>query len=158
VTALRTQQCKLLEQQFRVLASLQSGLDWSFDRLPTLTQGVVHVPATNERVAAIVHRFARLQDQFECALRHARITLGEKGRSLNNVIGWAVGQDILPDTETWLMIRSLSNRLTHEYDLGSGQLPDLIALVREAWETLTVCIERFATTCRSLGLLETSVV
>lgn len=152
MTTLLEQQRALLQHKIDVLNRLQSGLEWSFQRLPELTDDNISDPAVSERVAAIVERFTKLQDQLAGGLQHAHIMLGEKRRSFADVVDWAVKQEILPDNDTWLELRSLRNWLTHEYDPESDQLPELIALVRNALATLTACIERFSKTCQSLGL------
>lgn len=153
MTTLLDQQRALLQHKPEVLTRLQAGLEWSFQRLPLLTEDSIHDPSVNERIAAIVDRFTKLQDQFAGALQHAHSMLGEKRRSFADVVFWAVEQEILPDNATWLEIRMLRNRLTHEYDLESEQLPELIALVREALTTLAISIGCFGKACRSFGLV-----
>lgn len=153
MTTLLEQQRALLQHKFEVLARLQEGLEWSFQRLPELADNNIHDPAVSERIAAIVERFTKLQDQLAGTLQHAYTMLGERHRSFADVVNWAVKQEILPDSDTWLELRTLRNRLTHEYDLESDQLPELIALVRDALTTLAAYIERFRSTCQSLGLL-----
>lgn len=146
------EQKALLKQKLQTLARLEENLHWSFKHLPTLDEHSGDNPAVSERVSAIVDRFTKLQDQFTSALRHAHDMLGDKSRTFSDVIVWAVKLDILPDQNTWLELRSLRNRLTHEYDLESERLPELIALIRVSFETLRVSIERFALTCKELHL------
>ena len=106
MTALLEQQRALLQQKFQVLARLQAGLEWSFQRLPELTDDNISDPAVSERVAAIVERFTKLQDQLAGGLQHAHIMLDEKRRSFFDVVDWSVKQEILPDNDTWLELRS----------------------------------------------------
>lgn len=153
MTTLFGQQQALLAEKLQVLGRLQAGLEWSFGRLPPLTTDSTRDHAVSERIAAIVDRFTKLQDQFAGALTHAHSMLGEKSRGFTDVLTWAVEQNVLPDTRTWLELRSLRNRLTHEYDLESEQVPELVALVREALATRIACIKRFDTVCRSTGLV-----
>lgn len=74
---------------------------------------------------------------------HAHVMRGEKYRSFSDVVNWAVEQNILASNITWLELRSLRNQLTHEYDLESDRLPELIALVEEAFETMVTAIADF---------------
>lgn len=153
MSTLFTQQQRLLSQKLEVLRRLQAGLQWSFDRLPPLTVKNINDPAVNERISAIVDRFCKLQDQFAGAMRHAHSMLGEKSRSFTDVITWAVEQGVLPSSQHWLELRSLRNRLTHEYDLESESLPDLITLVRDGLEAMNTSIASFDSVCRATGLL-----
>lgn len=79
--------------------------------------------------------------------------LGEKQRSFHDVVAWAAAEQILPDEATWLELRSLRNRLTHEYDLAGDILPELIALIRQGFTTLTSAIDVFTRLCSQRGLI-----
>jgi hypothetical protein len=153
VNGLIEQQRTLLAQKLAVLARLQANLRWSFDRLPQSADLDARDPAITERTAAIVERFTKLQDQLAGALQHAHAMLGEKHRSFSDVVDWSVAQGFLPDSETWLELRALRNRLTHEYELENEQLADLLALIRAATTTLATCIQRFERRCRTLKLI-----
>lgn len=136
-----------------MLSRLEAGLAWSFERLPALTAESITDPAVSERVSAIVDRFTKLQDQFAGAMRHAHGMLGEKSRSFADVVTWAVGQEVIPDSKTWLELRSMCNRLTHEYDLERDSLTELIGLVREAFYLLVEISARFKALCQAQGLV-----
>lgn len=153
MTSPLAQQKILLDEKIRVLQRLDSQLQWSLDHLP-VAMDVSHIgdPTISERIAAIVDRFCKLQDQLAGALRHAHTLLGEKQRSFQDVVTWAVTQRLLPNQDTWLELRSLRNRLTHEYDLETDRLPELLALIRVAKNVLGTTIERFVALCERLGL------
>lgn len=152
MNSILAQQRKLLDEKILVLSRLQEGLQWSLDRLPPSDSINMDDPAASERVSAIVDRFCKLQDQLAGAMRHAHAMLGEKNRSFQDVVTWAVAQRILPDQEAWLELRSLRNRLTHEYDLASNDLPELVAMIRQTTTILTETSTRFAGLSRQLGL------
>lgn len=120
---------------------------WSLQRLPEPDAISADDPATGERLAAIVDRFCKLQDQFAGSMNHAHTMLGEKRRSFHDVVVWAIAEQILPDETTWLELRSLRNRLTHEYDLADDILPELMPLIRQARDTLHDAIKRFSQLC-----------
>lgn len=153
MTDLLSQQQKLLAEKLRVLARIHDGLVWSLDRLPTPEQTPLNDPAIAERAAAIVDRFCKLQDQLAGALGHAHAMLGERRRNFNDVVTWAVSEQILPAASTWLELRSLRNRLTHEYDLAAEDLPELMSLIRAGTDTLTGAIRQFERLCEQRGLL-----
>ena len=71
-------------------------------------------------------------------------------------MAWAVRVDILPDTATWLELRALRDRLTHDYDLEAESALELIALIRSSVEVLSGIIRRFEASCQESGLLPTS--
>lgn len=154
MTSLLEQQRELLEYKFRVLERLTAGLEWSLERLPQELSANIENPAVNERISAIVDRFCKLQDQFAGTLNHVHTMLGEKARSFNDVLTWAVSQNVLADSETWLELRSLRNRLTHEYDLENDEVPALIELVQQAFTTLVSAVERLDELCRLRKLLQ----
>ncbi len=147
------QQRRLLAEKLQVLARIETGLRWSLERLPEVTPSAVDDPATAERMAAIVDRFCKLQDQLAGALRHAHSMSGEQQRSFHDVVTWAVTAGILPDRATWLELRSLCNQLTHEYDPASTALPELIELIRQGHETLGTSITMFRDLCARHGLI-----
>lgn len=146
------QQKALLNEKIRILQRLDSQLQWSLDHLPSIDGNNLHDPAIGERIAAIVDRFCKLQDQLAGALRHAHNLLGEKQRSFQDVVTWAIAQQLLPSHDAWLELRSLRNRLTHEYDLETDRMPELLELIREGKTTLGAAIERFVALCEQLGL------
>lgn len=84
------QQQRLLEEKLCVLQRLQFGMNWSLERLPALDTLTTEDPATAERIATIVDRFCKLQDQLAGAMRHAHGMLSEKRRSFHDVVtgGW----------------------------------------------------------------------
>lgn len=145
------QQQALLGNRIQILKRLQMQLRWSLDRAPT-TPLQLDAPEVSERIAAIVARFCKLQDQFAGTLRHAHTMLGEKQRDFQDVITWAVARNLLPSRNIWLELRSLRNRLTHEYELDADRLPELLKLIRDAAATLDTAIARFITLCAQLGL------
>lgn len=100
MTALLSQQQRLLAEKLRVLARINNGLAWSLDRMPAPEQAPMDDPAVAERAAAIVERFCKLQDQLAGALGHAHAMLGERRRNFNDVVTWAVSEQILPATST----------------------------------------------------------
>lgn len=153
MTGLLAQQQRLLQEKLQVLERLQSGLAWSLERLPELDSAAIGDPAVTERAAAIVDRFCKQQDQMAGTLGHAHAMLGEKRRSFHDVVAWAVAERILPDEATWLELRSLRNRLTHDYDLANDALPELIALIRQGAATLATATEAFMRLCLHRGLL-----
>lgn len=153
MTFLLSQQQALLQDRLRVLQRLQEGLAWSLARLPELPEAPFGDPAIAERLAAIVDRFRKLQDQLAGAMRHAHTMLGEKQRSFHDVVTWAVAESLLADEATWLELRSLRNRLTHEYDPASETLPELIELIRSSSPILATAATRFAQLCAQRGLL-----
>lgn len=153
MTGMLAQQQRLLQEKLQVLERLQSGLAWSLERLPELDSDAIHDPAVTERVAAIVDRFCKLQDQMAGTLGHAHAMLGEKRRSFHDVVAWAVTERILPDETTWLELRSLRNRLTHDYDLANDALPELIALIRKGATTLAAAAASLKRLCVQRGLL-----
>lgn len=144
----------LLATKIAVLRRLENGLQYSFDRLPQITPASINDPAISERISAIIDRFTKLQDQLASALRHAHTMLGEKQRSFSDVVIWAVNQQIFDSEDSWLELRSLRNQLTHEYDLESDHLPELITLVRSATQVLQQALAKFSGVCRALHLLE----
>ncbi|HEX7338820.1 MAG TPA: hypothetical protein VF271_02690, partial [Rhodanobacteraceae bacterium] len=129
---------------------------WSLARLPELDASAPDDPAIAERTAAIVDRFCKLQDQLAGAMRHAHTMLGERQRNFQDVVTWAVSEHILPDEPTWLELRSLRNRLTHEYDLANDDLPDLMALIRQDNGILIAAATRFIQLCVQRGLIRHS--
>lgn len=154
MTSLLAQQQKLLEEKLRVLRRIRDGLAWSLKRLPDLNAATMDDPAVAERVAAIVDRFCKLQDQLAGAMRHAHTMLGERQRNFHDVVTWAVSEDILPNETTWLELRSLRNRLTHEYDLASGDMPELMALIRQGETTLAAAADQCIQRCTERGLID----
>lgn len=152
MTSPLAQQKQLLEDRICILQRLEARLQWSLDRLPDVDGGAIDNPAVSERISAIVDRFCKLQDQLAGSLRHAHSMLGEKQRSFQDVITWAVSQDILPNQAAWLELRALRNRLTHEYDLETDRLPELLTLVRQAKDILAIAITRFTHRCGELDL------
>lgn len=82
--------------------------------------------------------------------------LGERYRSFADVVAWAVRVTILPDTATWLELRALRNRLTHDYDLEAESALELVALIRSSAEVLSGIIQRFEASCRESRLLPAS--
>lgn len=154
MTPVLAQQQKLLAEKLQVLRRLEDGLHWSLERLPELHAGNIGEPDVTERAAAIVERFCKLQDQLAGSLRHAHTMLGEKQRSFHDVVIWAVSQHILANETAWLELRSLRNRLTHEYDLASDALPELIALIRQFTATLSGAINAFVDLCRRRHLAD----
>lgn len=154
MTSLLAQQQKLLEEKLRILRRIRDGLAWSLKRLPDLNAATMDDPAVAERVAAIVDRFCKLQDQLAGAMRHAHTMLGERQRNFNDVVTWAVSEHILPNETTWLELRSLRNRLTHEYDLASDDMPELMALIRQAETTLTAATDQCSQRCTERGLID----
>lgn len=147
------QQKQLLATRLQVLQRLQGGLEWSLERLPALNATTITEPEVSERISAIVDRFCKLQDQFAGVLGQAHILLGQRRRSFSDVITWAAEQNILADSTTWLELRSLRNRLTHEYDLTSDNLPELMALVRDGFATLQTAIQHFNDLASRHGLM-----
>lgn len=152
MTSLLHQQRKLLDEKLQVLQRLEHGLQWSLERLPEINAGNIDDPAISERISAIVDRFCKFQDQLAGALGHAHAMLGEKHRSFHDVVTWAVAEKILTDETVWLEICSLRNRLTHEYDLASDQLPELMTLVRQSKDVLTETTRRFMDLCKQRDL------
>lgn len=148
------QQKRLLAEKIAVLDRLEKGLQWSLDRLPEVNAHNINDPEISERISAIVDRFCKLQDQLVGAMSHAHGMLGEKQRSFQDVVTWAISNHILADTDTWLELRSLRNRLTHEYDLGSDRLPEFISQVRHDKDILDTAIPRFTGLCTQLGLTD----
>ena len=154
MSALFAEQQVLLAHQLQVLARLEQGIAYSLDRLPAaLDLEGLRNPEIAERVAALNDRFTKLQDQLAGALRHAHAMLGERYRSYADVVAWAVRLGILPDAPTWLELRALRNRLTHDYDLEAESALELIQLIRSSVDTLAGIMRRFATACRGSGLL-----
>lgn len=138
----------------QVLARLEQGIAFSLARLPTaLDLDELRKPEIAERVAALNDRFTKLQDQLAGALRHAHAMLGERYRSYADVVAWAVRLGILPDAPTWLELRALRNRLTHDYDLEAESALELIQLIRSSVDTLSGIMRRFEASCRDSGLL-----
>ncbi len=154
MTALFAEQQALLAHQLQVLTRLEQGIAFSLARLPAaLDLDELRKPEIAERVAALNDRFTKLQNQLAGALRHAHAMLGERYRSYADVVAWAVRLSILPDAPTWLELRALRNRLTHDYDLETESALDLIQLIRSSTDGLSGIIRRFATMCRDSGLL-----
>jgi len=153
MTTLLAQQQALLQEKLQVLQRLQDGLAWSLERLPRLDARRNNDPVIAERISAIVDRFCKLQDQLAGAMRHAHAMLGEKQRGFQDVVTWAVRQGIFTDGATWLELRSLRNRLTHEYDPSSEALAELIELIRSGHPVLVVATSEFAKICARSGLL-----
>lgn len=153
MTELLAQQRRLLAEKLRVLAHIRDGLTWSLERLPDPTTASVDDPATAERVAAIVDRSCKLQDQLAGTMGHVHAMLGERRRNFNDVVTWSVSEQILPTSAAWLELRGLRNRLTHEYDLASSDMPELILLIHRGTRTLTAAIRRLATLCEQRELL-----
>lgn len=135
ITLYEQQQQLLLAEKLRVLRRIQDGLRWSLQRLPELDGTAMNDPAVAERGAAIVDRFCKLQDQLAGVMRHVHAMLGERQRNFQDVVTWAISDGLLEKESTWLELRSLRNRLTHEYDPGSDELPDLMILIRQGEET-----------------------
>ncbi|HEX7325140.1 MAG TPA: hypothetical protein VF292_07285 [Rhodanobacteraceae bacterium] len=152
MNSLYAQQQALLADKMRTLRRIHAGLAWSLERLPALGAAAADDPAVAERVAAIVDRFCKLQDQLAGAMRHAHAMLGERQRNFHDVVTWAVTEGILPQESAWLELRSLRNRLTHEYDLAGDELPELMRLVRQSTGTLASAVQRFAEVCAARGL------
>lgn len=153
MTSLLAQQQKLLAEKLQVLQRLEDGLAWSLDHLPELEAAALDDPAVAERVAAIVDRFCKLQDQLAGAMRHVHSMLGEKQRSFHDVVTWAVSEQILPGESLWLELRSLRNRLTHEYDPKSEAFLELVAMIRAYSRHLGLASARLARLCEQRGLL-----
>lgn len=149
------QQQALLAEKIRVLQRIRNGLAWSLERLPETASADMDDPAAAERRAAIVDRFCKLQDQLAGAMRHAHAMLGEQQRNFHDVVAWAVSEGVLPDETTWLELRSLRNRMTHEYDPASHVMPELMALIRDSEPTLGTAADRLDQRCRERGLLTT---
>lgn len=156
MTSLLVQQRKLLDEKLRALQRIKGGLAWSLERLPELGASAMDDPAIAERIAAIVDRFCKLQDQLASAMRHAHSMLGERQRNFHDVVTWAVSEHVLPSEAAWLELRSLRNRLTHEYDLTDDGLPQLVALIREGDATLAVAIAQFTELCAKRNLISGS--
>lgn len=157
MSTLFAEQQALLAHQLSILARLEQGIAYSLQRLPaTLGLQDLQQPAIAERIAALNDRFTKLQDQLAGALRHAHAMLGERYRSFSDVVVWAVRVNILPDTPTWLELRALRNRLTHDYDLEAESALELIALIRSCADVLSGIIRRFEASCRESGLLPAS--
>ena len=144
MSTLFAEQQALLAHQLSILARLEQGIAYSMQRLPA-TPGLqdLQQPAIAERIAALHDRFTKPQDQLAGALRHAHAMLGERYRSLADVVAWAVRVNILPDTAAWLELRALRDRLTHDYDLEAESTLELIALSRSSVEVLSGIIRRF---------------
>lgn len=142
------QQQALLGEKLLILKRLQNALSWSLHRLPdAIDTQTISDPAMAERLAAIVDRFCKLQDQLAAAMRHAHAMLGEKQRSFHDVITWAINESILPDETTWLELRSLRNRLTHEYDPSSDAMPELVTMIRQGHAELATINDQFNRRC-----------
>lgn len=152
MNSLYAQQQTLLADKIRTLRRIHTGLAWSLERLPPPEATIVEDPTVAERIAAIVDRFCKLQDQLAGAMRHAHAMLGERQRNFHDVVTWAVTECILPNESAWLELRSLRNRLTHEYDLAGDEIPELMRLVRQSSNTLASAMQRFAEVCAARGL------
>lgn len=69
-----------------------------------------------ERVEAFASRFGRLQDQIGHKLFPCLLALvGQRGRSLIDVLGQVERLGVLNSTQDWLTWRALRNMLVHEY-------------------------------------------
>ena len=87
MSTLFAEQQALLAHQLSILARLEQGIAYSMQRLPaTLGLQDLQQPAIAERIAALNDRFTKLQDQRAGALRHAHAMLGERYRSLADVV------------------------------------------------------------------------
>ena len=156
MSALFAEQQALLAHQLQVLARLEQGIAYSLGRLPAaLDLDDLRNPEIAERVAALNDRFTKLQDQLAGALRHAHAMLGERYRSYADVVAWAVHLGILPDAPTWLELRALRNRLTHDYDLEAASALELHQLIRGSAATLEGIRRQFEAACRESGLMPT---
>ncbi len=154
---LLSEQQALLAEKLLIMQRLHGGLAWSLERLPACVDvQAISDPAVAERTAAVVDRFCKLQDQFAGALRQAHAMLGEKYRSFHDVVTWAVNERLLPDEPTWLELRSLRNRLTHEYDPANDALPELIQSIRDGHALLATAIHHFQSLCTQRGLVPTA--
>ena len=157
MSTLFAEQQALLAHQLSILARLEQGIAYSMQRLPaTLGLQDLQQPAIADRIAALHDRFTKPQDQRAGALRHAHAMLGERYRSLADVVAWAVRVNILPDTAAWLELRALRNRLAHDDDLEAESALELIALIRRSVGVLSGIIRRFEASCRESGLLPAS--
>lgn len=157
MSTLFAEQQALLAHPLSILARLEQGIAYSMQRLPaTLGRQDLQQPAISERIAALNDRFTKLQDQLAGALRHAHAMLGERYRSFADVVAWAVRVNVLPDTATWLELRALRNRLTHDYDLEAESALEWVALIRGSAEVSSGIIRRFEASCRDSGLLPAS--
>jgi hypothetical protein len=157
MSTLFAEQQALQAHQFSIPARLEQGIAYSMQRLPaTLGLQDLQQPAIAERIAALNDRFTKLQDQRAGALRRAHAMLGERYRSVADVVAWAVRVNIPPDTAAWLELCALRNRLTHDYDLEAESALELIALIRSSVEVLSGIIRRFEASCRESGLLPAS--
>jgi len=154
MNALLHEQQALLARQLAVLRRLKNGLLYTHQRLPhTLDLGDLEQPELAERVAALNDRFTKLQDQFAAALRHAHSMTGERYRSFLDVVTWAVHYKIITTTEDWLELRALRNHLTHDYDLDSDDVIEVIHSLRASITALIDLTERFEHFCQHHGLL-----
>lgn len=153
MSPLFVQQQALLAEKIRVLRRICDGLAWSLERLPNTANAHMDDPAVAERRAAIVDRFCKLQDQLAGAMLHAHAMLGGKQRNFHDVIVWAVSEGILPDETTWLELRSLRNRMTHEYDPQSHVMLELMTLVRDSAPTLATALVRLESCSQERGIL-----
>jgi len=112
------------------IKALQPNLDW----IEELENNI----ESSEMLDAFVSRFSRLQDTLGDKLLPAllRVSLEPIGSQLDNLlraekIGW------INSTEEWIEIRSLRNRLVHEY-MDSAN--DLLQALMTALEGVTVLI------------------
>lgn len=153
MTTLLQQQQALMTERLRVLRHLQTGLEWSLQRLPKDLDGTDDDPALGERIAAIVDRYCKLQDQLTGSLRHAHAMLGEKYRSFQDVVAWAVTTKLRPSTQTWLELRSLRNRLTHEYEPTGETLPELLEQIGHTCQAMYHAADRLSDLCNRHQLI-----
>jgi len=154
MNALFQDQQTLLAQQFDVLHRLRAGIAFTRRRLPdTLTPAGMEDPEIAERIAALNDRFTKLQDQFAGALRHAYSMTGERYRSFLDVVTWAVQHAIIPNPQDWYELRTLRNRLTHDYDLNADGAFEVIQALLGSIDTLGETINRFESVCQKTGLL-----
>ena len=78
---------------------------------------------------------------------------GVRYRSFLDVVTWAVHYKIITTTEDWLELRALRNHLTHDYDLESDDVIEVIHSLRASITALIDLTERFEHFCQHHGLL-----
>lgn len=148
------EQQALLSQQLQILQRIEEGARYSLARLPQpIMQQHLSEPEVVERIAALNDRCTKMQDQLAGAMKHAHAMLGERYRSYNDVVMWAVSQGVLGSAAEWLELRALRNRLTHDYDLEAEPVLALIIEMRSSVDVLGAMATRLSALCNERGLV-----
>lgn len=132
-----------------IVAKEGQHLSYSWHRLFTQVidlnwvNNLTHTPALAEQLEAFISRFGRMQDTmadklFPRWLQALAETPGSQIETLNR----AERLGVLISTEQWLAMRSLRNRLVHEYMTDARKFMEDLNLAREYSATLITTYNR----------------